>query len=85
MEVPPVVDQNGKHSEVDVLEEGETFDPDLFFGELTQQWKSPLSKPYCPRCQVPVVSGSVKAPDVNTAVKRGARAQFPQNFRLTKS
>ena len=36
-EVPPIV-ENGGIVEVQVLEEGEIFDPDAFLDELAQQW-----------------------------------------------
>ena len=37
-EVPPIV-ENGGIVEVQVMEEGEIFDPDAFLDELAQQWK----------------------------------------------
>ena len=37
-EVPPVV-ESGEIMEVQVLEEGEIFDPDVFLDKLAQQWK----------------------------------------------
>ena len=44
-EVPPVV-ENGEIVEVQVMEEGEIFDPDAFLDELAQQWHTlPPSTP----------------------------------------
>ena len=37
IEVPPVVDEKGEHTEVQVLEESELFDPDQFLEQLEKQ------------------------------------------------
>ena len=49
-EVPPVMDEKGEHTKVQVLKEGEIFDPDQFLDEMEQH----LGKhPQCPCCHVP--------------------------------
>ena len=52
-EVPPVKDEKGEITEVQVLEEGEVFDPDEFLDQLQQH------QPECPRCLVPMRYGSI--------------------------
>ena len=52
-EVPPVTDEEGEITEVQVLEEGEVFDPDQFLEEMAKH------QPECPRCQVPMRYGSI--------------------------
>ena len=47
-EVSPVPDAKGEITEVQVLEEGEVFDPDEFLDQLKQY------QPQCPRCLVPM-------------------------------
>lgn len=47
-EVSPVPDAKGEITEVQVLEEGEVFDPDEFLDQLGQY------QPQCPRCLVPM-------------------------------
>ena len=47
-EVPPVPDAKGEITEVQILEDGEVFDPDEFLNRLEQY------QPQCPRCLVPM-------------------------------
>ena len=54
-EVPPVVDEKGEHSEVQVFE---VFNPDEILSNLYK-----LPPPHCPRCVVPMTYGRVKTPD----------------------
>ena len=63
-EVPPVKDEKGEATEVQVLEEGDVyvgvFDPDEFLEKLEQ------FQPQCPRCQVPMTFGEVQQTNGNT-------------------
>jgi len=52
-EIPPVIDEKGEYSEVQVLEE---FNPDEILSNL-------YNPPHCPRCIVPMSYGSVRTPD----------------------
>ena len=73
-EIPPVKDEKGEVTEVQVLEEGEIpgecyetppFDPDDFLDKLDKL--QPQSFKYeCPRCLVPMVFGEVKQSNGNT-------------------
>ena len=47
-EIPPVVDEQGEHSEVQVFEE---FNPDEILASL---YNTPPPPPHCPRCVVPM-------------------------------
>ena len=61
-EVPPVV-ESGEIMEVQVLEEGEIFDPDVLLDELAQQWKqdpSSLREPEPFRNASPPTRGSTE-------------------------
>ena len=60
-EVPPVVDDKGEFTEVQVLEEGEVFDPDEFLDQLEKH-----QPPKCPRHMVPLKFRSVTCPDGST-------------------
>ena len=73
-EIPPVKDEKGEITEVQVLEEGEipreyyetpTFDPDDFLEKL-EQYQPQIAKYECPRCLVPLVSGEVQQSNGNT-------------------
>lgn len=55
VEIPPVVDEKGEQSEVQVFEE---FDPDELLPNLFNQLP-----PKCPRCFVTMTYGCVKTPD----------------------
>ena len=57
-EVPPVADDKGEFTEVQVLEEGDAFDPDRFLDQFEKHQPSPRRE--CPLCQVPLKYGSVK-------------------------
>ena len=67
VEVPPVKDEKGEVTEVQVLEEGDipdvyvaVFHPDEFLEKLEQ------FQPQCPRCQVPMKFGEVQQFNGNT-------------------
>jgi len=62
-EVPPVVDAKGEFTEVQVLEEGEIFDPDQFLDELDKHASEPL---LCPRHMTPMRYNSIRKPDGST-------------------
>ena len=57
-EVPPVADDKGEFTEVQVLEEGNAFDPDRFLDQFEKHQPSPRRE--CPLCLVPLKYGSVK-------------------------
>ena len=69
-EIPPVKDEKGEITEVQVLEEGEipgevqvaVFDPDEFLDRLEQG----QFQPQCPRCEVPMTYGSTQCSDGKT-------------------
>ena len=68
-EIPPVKDEKGEITEVQVLEEvpGEevqvaVFDPDEFLDRLEQG----QFQPHCPRCDVPMSYGTVERSDGKT-------------------
>ena len=52
-EIPPVTDDNGEYTEVQVLEE---FNPDEILSNM-------FNTPHCPRCVVPMSYGCIKAAD----------------------
>ena len=56
-EVPPVVDAKGEFMEVQVLEEGEIFDPDQFLDQLDKHTSEPI---ICPRHKTPMPYNSIK-------------------------
>ena len=73
-EIPPVKDEKGEITEVQVLEEGEIpgeyyetppFDPNDFLEKL-EQYQPQSAKYECPRCLVPLVSGEVPQSNGNT-------------------
>ena len=57
-EVPPVADDKGEFTEVQVLEEGDVFDPDRFLDQF-EKHQAPARRE-CPLCLVPLKYGSVK-------------------------
>ena len=59
VEVSPEVDEHGEFTEVQVLEEGDAFDPDAILEKLI---KKP-THPQCPRCHIDLRRGSVKCKD----------------------
>ena len=58
--VPPVADNKG---DVQVLEEGNAFDPDRFLDQFEKH--QPTARRECPLCLVPLKYGSVKQPNGN--------------------
>jgi len=62
-EVPPMVDAKGEFTEVQVLEEGEIFDPDQFLDQLEKHTSKPI---ICPRHMIPMKFNSIKRPDGST-------------------
>ena len=57
-EIPPVTDDNGEYTEVQVLE---AFNPDEILANI---FNTPQSNtPHCPRCVVPMSYGCIKATD----------------------
>ena len=56
--VPPVADDKGEFTEVQVLEEGDVFDPDRFLDQLEKH--QPTARRECPLCLVPLKFGGVK-------------------------
>jgi len=62
-EVPPVVDANGEFTEVQVLEEGEIFDPDQFLDHLDKHTSEPI---ICPRHMTPMCYDSITKSDGST-------------------
>ena len=56
--VPPIADDKGEFTEVQVLEEGDVFDPDRFLDQLEKH--QPSARRKCPLCLVPLKFGSVK-------------------------
>ena len=57
-EMSPVVDTKGEFTEVQVLEEGEIFDPEQFLDQLEKN----TSTPTCPRHLTPMKFNSIKRP-----------------------